>query len=148
MQRHTLVSADRARVQRVGRPFGCLFSAMVTGGHVMIGGNTVTGGYILIGGDAVTGGYITMGGDSVTGGYIMMGGDRVAGGYIMIGSYTVTCGFIMKDGDSVTGGYIMIAGDTVHRWLQYDRQSGHTARGTQGGTRQGSGDRPYRGGDL
>ena len=53
MQRHTLVSADRARVQRVGRPFGCLFSAMVTGGHVMIGGNTVTGGYILIGGDAV-----------------------------------------------------------------------------------------------
>ena len=55
MQRHTLVSADRARVQRVGRPFGCLFSAMVTGGHVMIGGNTVTGGYILIGGDAVSG---------------------------------------------------------------------------------------------
>ena len=54
MQRHTLVSADRARVQRVGRPFGCLFSAMVTGGHVMIGGNTVTGGYILIGGDTVT----------------------------------------------------------------------------------------------
>ena len=98
MQRHTLVSADRARVQRVGRPFGCLFSAMVTGGHVMIGGNTVTGGYILIGGDTVTGGYITMGGDSVTGGYIMMGGDRVAGGYIMIGSYTVTCGFILCRG--------------------------------------------------